>query len=313
MNIDQLKGVIAIDEEGSVSRAAKRLFISQSSLSNSVAVLEREVGFQIFERSNLGMQVTPQGRRLISYARSILSFSDDIMAISNSGNTTCRFRLVAPHSLKVQNVFSKFCLTHKDDTILDISYVSATSEHTVEMIHRNLADFGILCIEREKLSQYEEHCKNRGILLRVHMDANVEVMFAENHPLNHEEDLIGALASYPLVASPDYSDHMYIAQTERILDAHPAEHIGNRRILVADWNSMVDLVARGVGYRLGFLDKDTLGKRGLRSRSLDVHFVYCTVVSEDKRSDPHVMEFEKLLAEEYKNVEAAFIGKHSSY
>ena len=59
MNTDQLKGVIAIEEEGSVSRAAKRLFISQSSLSNSLAVLEREVGFQIFERSNLGMRVTP--------------------------------------------------------------------------------------------------------------------------------------------------------------------------------------------------------------------------------------------------------------
>ncbi len=299
MNIDQLKGVIAIDEEGSVSRAAKRLFISQSSLSNSVAVLEREIGFQIFERSNLGMRATAQGRRLLSYARSILSYTDDIMAISDSENRTCRFRLVSPRSMKVQKVFSAFCLAHKEDMLLDISYVSATSEHTVEMVHRNLADFGIICIEREKLDKYEEYCKSRGILLRAHMDANVEVMFAENHPLNMEEDLIGALASYPLIASPDYSDHMFIAQTERILDAHPVERIGNRRILVADWDTMLHLVAQGVGYRFGLLGKDYMEKRGLKSRPLDIHFVYCTVVSEDKRNDPHVMEFEKILAEEY--------------
>lgn len=299
MNIDQLKGVIAIEEEGSVSRAAKRLFISQSSLSNSIAVLEREVGFQIFERSNLGMRVTPHGRKLISYARSILSFSDDIMAINNSEHKTCRFRLVALHSEELQTVFSAFCLAHKDDAVLDISYVPATAEHTVEMVHRNLADFGFIRIEQKELEKYEKYCKSRGILLRAHMNANVEVIFAKNHPLSRADDLIAALPSYPLVASPNYSDHMFIAEAEQILGGHSLERIGTRKIIVENWDAMLNLVAQGVGYRFGFLRKDLMEKLGLHSKPLDMHFVHCSVVSEDKRYDPHVIEFEKLLTEAF--------------
>lgn len=297
MNTDQLKGVIAIEEEGSVSRAAKRMFISQSSLSNAVAVLEREVGFPIFERSNLGMRVTPQGRKLISYARSILSFSDDIMAINNSESKTCRFRLVAPHSFELQKAFSAFCLAHKDDSALDISYVPATPEHTVEMVHRNLADLGFIRIEQKELEKYEKYCESRGILLSAHMNRKVEVIFAKNHPLSRAQDLIAALPSYPLVASPNYSNHMFIAEAEQILDTHSLERIGNRKIIVGNWNAMLELVAQGVGYRFGFLPKELMEKFGLQSTPLDMHFVYCSVVSEDKRYDPHVMEFEKLLAE----------------
>ena len=301
MNIDQLKGVIAIDEEGSVSRAAKRLFISQSSLSNAVAVLEREVGFPIFERSNLGMRVTPQGRKLISYARSILSFSDDIMAINGSEHKTCRFRLVAPHSVELQQAFSQFCLAHKDDSVLDISYVPATPEHTVEMVHRNLADLGFLRIEQKELEKYETYCKSRSILLRTHLNLKVEVIFAKDHPLSRAEDLLAALPSYPLVASPNYSDHMFIAEAEQILDAHSLERIGNRKIIVENWDAMLELVAQGVGYRFGFLGKELMEKLGLQSKPLDMHFIYCSVVSEDKVYDPHVMEFGKMLAEVYEN------------
>lgn len=297
MNTDQLKGVIAIEEEGSVSRAAKRLFISQSSLSNSVSVLEREVGFPIFERSNLGMRVTPQGRKLISYARSILSFSDDIMAINHSQNKTCRFRLVALHSVELQKVFSAFCLAHKDDAILDISYVPASPEHTVEMVHRNLADVGFIRIEQRELEKYEKYCKSRGILLRAHMNATVEVIFAKDHPLSRAENLIAALPSYPLVASPNYSDHMFVPETEQLLNTHSLERIGSRKIIVENWDAMLELVAQGVGYRFGFLGKELMDKLGLQSKPLDMHFIYCSVVSEDKRYDPHVMEFEKMLAE----------------
>ena len=106
MTIDQLKGVVAIDEEGSVSRAAKRLYISQSTLSNAVASLEREVGFLVFERNNRGMAVTPQGRELLSYARSIVNFTEDILSISDSGKKKCRFRLVSNREEHLNKVFA---------------------------------------------------------------------------------------------------------------------------------------------------------------------------------------------------------------
>ena len=127
----------------------------------------------------------------------------------------------------------------------------------------------------------------------------MEVIFAKDHPLSHAEDLIAALPSYPLVASPNYSDHMFIAETEQILDTHSLDRIGNRKIIVENWDAMLELVAQGVGYRFGFLPKDLMEKLGLQSKPLDMQFIYCSVVSEDKRYDPHVLEFEKLLTETF--------------
>lgn len=58
--------------ENSLNDAAKKLFISQPSLSNAVSSLEREVGFTIFNRSKTGITVTAEGIEFIGYARQVL-------------------------------------------------------------------------------------------------------------------------------------------------------------------------------------------------------------------------------------------------
>ena len=57
MTLQQLKYIIEIVNSGSMSEAAKRLFISQPSLSNSVKELEKEVGIEIFLRTNKGISL----------------------------------------------------------------------------------------------------------------------------------------------------------------------------------------------------------------------------------------------------------------
>jgi DNA-binding transcriptional LysR family regulator len=295
MNIDQLKSVLAIDEEGSVSRAAKKLFISQSTLSNSIASLEREVGFLIFDRNNRGMRATAQGRELISYARSIVHFSEDIMSLSDSDYKKCRFRLVSSREEHLNKVFTSFCLAHKDDASIDISFASASVEHTIEMIYRNLADYGIICIDKPKLNQVEHQCKNRGVILRLLTEMTLEVICAENHPLMQEKDLLRALPLYPCIAPPDYASHLFIEEVERRIDSPmKGEH---RKIIVADRETRLDLLSQGVGYMLGIMDR-TAKKRNLASRKLDMRYGIYSLVSKDKKDSPLIQEFERLLRDE---------------
>ena len=54
MTLQQLKYVIEIADSNSMNEAAKKLFISQPSLSGAVKELETELGFDIFLRSNRG-------------------------------------------------------------------------------------------------------------------------------------------------------------------------------------------------------------------------------------------------------------------
>lgn len=72
MTLQQLKYAIAVADSGSMNEAAKRLFISQPSLSGMIKELEEEVDMQIFLRSNRGILITPEGEEFLGYARQVV-------------------------------------------------------------------------------------------------------------------------------------------------------------------------------------------------------------------------------------------------
>ena len=72
MTLNQLRYIIAISKENSLNDAAKKLFISQPSLSSAVHALEQELGFDIFVRSKSGISLTTKGSEFLGYARSVI-------------------------------------------------------------------------------------------------------------------------------------------------------------------------------------------------------------------------------------------------
>ena len=72
MRIQQLEYLERIVEAGSINEAAKRLFLTQPSLSNAVKELENEMGIQIFQRSSGGISLTAEGREFMTYSKQIL-------------------------------------------------------------------------------------------------------------------------------------------------------------------------------------------------------------------------------------------------
>lgn len=72
MTLLQLNYAIIIADTGSMNEAAKRLFITQPSLSASVKELEQEIGLEIFRRTNRGIVVTPEGKEFLGYARQVV-------------------------------------------------------------------------------------------------------------------------------------------------------------------------------------------------------------------------------------------------
>ena len=72
MTLNQLKYVVTVAGENSLNDAAKKLFISQPSLSNAVSALEKKLGFSLFNRTKTGITVTAEGEEFIGYARQVL-------------------------------------------------------------------------------------------------------------------------------------------------------------------------------------------------------------------------------------------------
>lgn len=62
MNVTHLRYFNAVATHGSYAKAARHLFVAQSTLSSSIKALEREIGFDLLERKGRGIVLTPQGK-----------------------------------------------------------------------------------------------------------------------------------------------------------------------------------------------------------------------------------------------------------
>ena len=72
MTLTQLRYVIAIADTHSMNEAARTLFIAQPSLSQAIRELEEEIGITVFNRSNRGVSITPEGEEFLGYARQVV-------------------------------------------------------------------------------------------------------------------------------------------------------------------------------------------------------------------------------------------------
>ena len=72
MELEQLRVFLAAAEAGGFSPAARALYVSHSTVSRTVAALERELGTPLFERSNRTQTLTGAGRVLAAEARGLL-------------------------------------------------------------------------------------------------------------------------------------------------------------------------------------------------------------------------------------------------
>lgn len=72
MDLKELNYVVTVANEGSISRAAEKLFMSQSSLSQAIRVLEQDLGTSVFVRTTRGVRPTAAGDAFIFHAKQIL-------------------------------------------------------------------------------------------------------------------------------------------------------------------------------------------------------------------------------------------------
>ncbi|TFW32322.1 LysR family transcriptional regulator [Massilia horti] len=78
MNIKQLEHLLAVAQTRSFSRAAERLFITQSALSRSIQGLEEELGAPLFDRIGKRNELTPLGKDVVARAGRLVRDADEL-------------------------------------------------------------------------------------------------------------------------------------------------------------------------------------------------------------------------------------------
>ena len=95
MTLRQLQYAMMVYRCGSLSRAAKALFVSQSALSFAIRELEQEAGITIFRRSRRGMHPTEEGQAFLRKASRVLQTIEELRDPSDGSATKMRIATVS--------------------------------------------------------------------------------------------------------------------------------------------------------------------------------------------------------------------------
>ena len=78
MTIQQIRCFVTVASCGSINKAASLLFVSQPNLSTTIRSLEKELGYQLLNRTRNGVELTAEGAIFLSHAREVLLQFDQL-------------------------------------------------------------------------------------------------------------------------------------------------------------------------------------------------------------------------------------------
>lgn len=142
MELYHLRSFVAVAEEGNLSRAAARLFLSQPALSAHIKALEDELGVALFLRTPKGMSLTPDGTALKATAENALRSADQVAIEARARRATltgaARIGLnTDPHCLRAAALMNALLTRHPD---LEIHFANRNSGHLLEDLRRGALD-----------------------------------------------------------------------------------------------------------------------------------------------------------------------------
>lgn len=144
MNLLEIEAFLAIIETRSLSKAAEKLFISQSTISNRLTCLEEEVGeYLIIRRPGIkGITLTPKGTEFISFAIRYLSVERDIKTWKEN-ISRYDLKISGPHSLN-SYLFTNLFASFSDNTLIKLSVSTHWNNTIYNLLDNYQLDIGLV-------------------------------------------------------------------------------------------------------------------------------------------------------------------------
>ena len=239
-----MKHALVVAKAGSLSKASEVLLIAAPNISRSIKELEADLGITIFDRTQNGMKLTPEGEEFLEFAKSILGQIDQVENYYKKGHPKKQtFSISVPRASYICEAFAEFSKSLSKDAA-EIFYKETNSQRTINNMLNHDYKLGIVRYAENYDMYFKTMLEEKGFTYELITEFTYKIIMSKDSPL----------AKLDTISSDDLVDYIEIAHADPYVPSMPISKVVkeelsddiDRRIFVFERTSQFELLSRNL-------------------------------------------------------------------
>ena len=236
-----MKYALEVAKSGSINKAAEVLMVAAPNVSRSIKELETAFGITIFERTQNGTKLTPEGEEFINYAKGVLRQIDEIERFYKTGAPKKqKFSISVPRACYISEAFALFSKSLSKEAA-EIFYKETNSQRTIHNMTEHDYKLGIIRYAENYDKYFKSMLEEKGFQYELVTEFTYSLIMSADNPLAKKE----------VITFDDLTDYIEIAHADPYVPSMPLSKVVkeelpdniDRRIFIFERASQFDLLS----------------------------------------------------------------------
>ena len=241
MNLLHMKYALEVAKSGSINKAAEVLMVAAPNVSRSIKELETDFGITIFERTQNGTKLTPEGEEFINYAKGVLRQIDEIERFYKTGTPKKqKFSISVPRACYISEAFALFSKSLSKEAA-EVFYKETNSQRTIHNMIEHDYKLGIIRYAENYDKYFKSMLEEKGFQYELVTEFTYSLIMSADNPLAKKE----------VITFDDLTDYIEIAHADPYVPSMPLSKVVkeelpdniDRRIFIFERASQFDLLS----------------------------------------------------------------------
>lgn len=241
MNLLHVKHALEVAKAGSLGKASEVLLIAAPNISRSIKELEADLGITIFDRTQNGMKLTPDGEEFINFAKEILGQIDAMEKFYKAGAPKKqKFSISVPRACYISEAFARFSRSLTKEAA-EIFYKETNSQRTIRNLLEQDYKLGIIRYAENYDKYFKAMLEEKGFQYELITEFTYSLIMSADNPLAKKEN----------IRYEDLADYIEIAHADPYVPSMPLSKVVkeelpdnvDRRIFIFERASQFDLLS----------------------------------------------------------------------
>ena len=236
-----MKYALEVAKSGSINKAAEVLMVAAPNVSRSIKELETDFGITIFERTQNGTKLTPEGEEFINYAKGVLRQIDEIERFYKTGAPKKqKFSISVPRACYISEAFANFSKSLSKEAA-EVFYKETNSQRTIHNMTEHDYKLGIIRYAENYDKYFKSMLEEKGFQYELVTEFTYSLIMSADNPLAKKE----------VITFDDLTDYIEIAHADPYVPSMPLSKVVkeelpdniDRRIFIFERASQFDLLS----------------------------------------------------------------------